>query len=295
MSDLGLRAAIHSLLAGDGALAAAVAGIFEAVPEGTDEPYVTVAVTLDAAGAGGRAYRAAVTIWSTRPGDKQANDIGALVAALLDGRVLPMDGGIEAVARLAATSRRLADDLSVLGLEQRYAVSLSHPSPLIMTGPLLMAPYAAFGLGHRLAPIDRGTLWRDVNGVGRHSGILGHRKYALTLSGGTMAPPAFAALWRGQAVTVGLPQALSVGVAAGTDSVVLERTPVAGSVTAVAEDGGSHAVTDVSGTTVTVAAHAGGPVWVSYRPELQMLVAAWSGAADAWRHGAPWEIQLVEV
>ncbi|MBL29558.1 MAG: hypothetical protein CMM50_18665 [Rhodospirillaceae bacterium] len=295
MSDLGLREAVYALLAGDSALGAVVTGVFEAVPEGTAEPYVTLATTLERTGHGGRTYRVEATVWSGEAGDKEANAVGASIAAVLDGRVVALDDGAEAVLRLVGTGRLRDDRLSLLGLVQRYEAVAAYASPLTITGPLLLAPYAALGVDCRLTPIDRGTLWRDVNGTARFSGILGHRKYRLTLSGGMVAPPAFAALWRGQAVTVGLPQAITVAVAAGTNSVVLERTPVAGSVAAVADDGSSHAVTDVSGATVTLAAHAGGPVWVRYRPELEMLVEDWSGAIAAWSHGTPWDMALVEV
>jgi len=296
MSDLGLLAAVHAALTDDAVLAAAVTGIHDAVPAGAAEPYVTLAVVLDEAGGEGRRYALDVTVWSAYAGSKEIGDIMALIAAVLDRRRLGLDSGATAHVRIAATEAERDAARGLGSGTQRYTVQASFASLLTLAGPSLLAPFAARGLRHRLEPADDGTVWRDVNGVARFSGLDGHRKFRLTLAGdGDIAPPAFEALWRGQAVTVGAATRLSVHVAAGTEVVELGRTPVAGSVAAETDAGDAHPVLDVDGATVTVAAHAGFGVWVRYRPALAMLVAGWSADLDEWRPGRPWSMTLLEV
>ncbi len=165
---------------------------------------------------------------------------------------------------------------------------------LEIAGPALLTRWSARGLDHTLEPVQRGEFWRDANG-GLHFAALPGTRYRLRVAGKDVKPPAFDGLWPGRAVTVTCAQRLAVVLAAGTDSVTLERDPAAGSVQAETFDGRGLGVAAVNGRDVTVESHPGGPVSVFYRPVLAMLVTNWSAGLEEWDGLKPWSLDLEEV
>ena len=95
---LALRRAIHARLAGDAELVRLLKGprVYEEPPRGAQPPYVAFgeATLRDWSDTSGAGHEQLVTllIWSGEPGAKQALDLGARVAALLDGAALALQG-----------------------------------------------------------------------------------------------------------------------------------------------------------------------------------------------------------
>ena len=165
---------------------------------------------------------------------------------------------------------------------------------LTLSGPALLTAWSARGLSHSLRPVKRTQTWRDLEGT-LHAASLPGSKYALSVEGSDVRPPAFAALWPGATLTVEPAQALAVTLEPGVDTVTLERDPAVGSVTAETVAGAPHGVTGVSGRTVTVEPHPEGRVTVRYRPVLSMMVTDWSTSLAEWDGKAPWSLSLEEV
>jgi hypothetical protein len=97
-SSLALQKAMRARLAGHEPLTALLGGaaIFDDVPQGTREPYVTFGeiATRDWSTKDGRGeeHFATLHVWSRERGKKQAYDIIAEIDAALDGAALTLDG-----------------------------------------------------------------------------------------------------------------------------------------------------------------------------------------------------------
>lgn len=141
-------------------------------------------------------------------------------------------------------------------------------STLLVLSSTGIPPYSARGLKQTLTPIGAAAnLKRTINGELLDLGDEVLRKYASSITGSDVDPPAMDMVWPGTAVTVTCIQELSQTDA--TD-VVLGRTPAGGSTR-----------------------HADG--FVFYRPVLSMKVVGWDSTIDEWGRVVDWTLNLEEV
>lgn len=90
-----LQAAIHARLSGDGALTAVIGtgAVFDRRMTGKPMPYIVLsAITTTDFGPGAEEHLVTIEVWSGAEGRKQAQDIAAIVKALLDGAALSLSG-----------------------------------------------------------------------------------------------------------------------------------------------------------------------------------------------------------
>lgn len=138
---------------------------------------------------------------------------------------------------------------------------------LALTG-IGVPPYSARGLHQTLQPISGSTqLRRTVNGVLADVGDPLFRKYASTITGNDIDPPAIDGVWGGLQLTVDCIAELSV--AESTDPVF--GRPLA-SAPARSEAG-----------------------FLFYRPRLVMLVTDFNVNRDEWGDATSWTLNLEEV
>ncbi|MCF8481985.1 MAG: hypothetical protein K9H25_16290 [Rhodospirillum sp.] len=171
---------------------------------------------------------------------------------------------------------------------------MSAPDTLLtLEGAAILGKWSARGASHTLTPLRRGEFWRDQGGTARFAPLPG-TKYALTVSASDVRPPAFAGLWPGQTVTATCASRLGAVLAPGVTGWTAERDFAPDWVRCHDETGADHPVTDISGRTITTAAH-DGPVTVVVRPVLTLMVRDWSLGLLEWDGRHPWRLVLEEV
>lgn len=148
-----------------------------------------------------------------------------------------------------------------------------------------IAPGSGRVLSQSLSPIrvtDPVRLW---DGTLKDMSRPAFRKYATSISGADMWPPAFGGLWVGMTLTVYC--AAELEQVAGT---AFERPHVPGSVIWRDSDGNDLAPVVGSETTPPP-----GAAWVVYRPILTVMVKGWSIERDEWGEVCSWSLDLEEV
>lgn len=156
-----------------------------------------------------------------------------------------------------------------------------------------LAPWSANGISETLKPEDSGEIRRTVSGKAVCTAIAETEKYGVSISCEDLSPPSFDGIFRGSPVTVECVSRHSANVATGDTSVTLGRTPVAGSITVIDEDGGDVAFT-VVGNVVSFSAQPK-EITVEYSPVLNCLVDTWSVDRDDFGASTSWSLDLVEV
>lgn len=130
-----------------------------------------------------------------------------------------------------------------------------------------VVPYSARGLTQSLAPIQAAQqLRRDVNGNSQDFSASQFRKFASTITGSDVAPPAINAVWPGTALTVECIAELAYETSTGGP----ERSEVPGS---SREEGD----------------------FTYYRPSLDMRVVSFSVQKNEWGAVVSWSLDLEEV
>lgn len=129
--------------------------------------------------------------------------------------------------------------------------------------------YSARGLTQTLEPIDSaGVVRRTINGSLVDLSDASFRKYRSTITGNDQLAPGFNGLWPGQVVTVDCIAELAYYTA--TSGATAERSVVSGS---------SRTEGD----------------WTYYRPQLTMMVTAFSMDTDEWGASCGWSLALEEI
>ena len=148
------------------------------------------------------------------------------------------------------------------------------PTLLVLSG-VGIPPYSARGLTETLAPIGAATqLRRTVNASLKDVSDPIFQKFAVSISGNDIDPPAMDMVWPGRQLVVDCITELSR--AASTDENTTEepgefgRPVVPGSITV--EEG-----------------------FVFYRPRLTMRVAGWTANSQEWQSITTWTLTLEEV
>lgn len=131
-----------------------------------------------------------------------------------------------------------------------------------------IAPYSTRGASQTLEPLGNASagLYRDVNGVLRSVGSTSFQKYKSTIQCQDQRPAILDGVWPGKTVTV---------------KCICELSYVT--------SGGSPARTVVSGSSRTEGS------LTYYRPELSMMVTAFSIQVDEWSGEVSWRMDLEEV
>ena len=128
-------------------------------------------------------------------------------------------------------------------------------------------PWSARGLTETLRPVAASAqLARDINGTMRDWGDTAFRKYALTISGSDLDPPAADMVWPGTELTVDCITELAYESMTGSPG----RTAVSGS------------EREADGFTF-------------YRPQLSMMVTGWSIQTDEYGAEIGWTLELEEI
>lgn len=138
---------------------------------------------------------------------------------------------------------------------------------LLVISPNGIPPYSARGLKQKLEPIDGTKVTaRTVNGTLIDLSPTQMRKFKSTITCQDQNPPAFDGLWPGMIVTVDCVKELSYLTAGGAPS----RTVVSGS-------------SRVDGD------------FTFYRPQLTMMVMAFTDTLEEWQAVEDWQLDLEEV
>jgi len=151
-----------------------------------------------------------------------------------------------------------------------------------------IAPGSGRALTQTLRPIRSGSLRRLANGelVARVRKSL--QKYQLSINFSDVFPPAFGALWEGDAVTVH--SAVEIQQKADVE---FERDPVPGSV--VWRDAKGKQIPVELGEDDDETEPPEGAVWVMYRPVLDCLVEGWDLDRDEYGEVVSATLNLQEV
>lgn len=141
-------------------------------------------------------------------------------------------------------------------------------------------PYSARGLTQTLQHIEAATVQRrTINGDLRDLADTVFRKYASTISGADVAPPAVDGVWPGKILTVDCIPRLSQLLDSSTTTEVPTTTEVETQLGRPFVPG-SVAIADG---------------FVTYRPRLSMMVTTWTMSEDEWAAGVTWSLGLEEV
>lgn len=155
---------------------------------------------------------------------------------------------------------------------------MTEPTILRLTG-MGVPPYSARGLTQTLQPIDAAAvLRRTINGTLLDLSDSAFRKFASTISGSDVAPPACDGVWPGKVLTVDcIPRLSLLDPATGTTTetiteltALLSRTPVPSTI--VQANG-----------------------FITYRPRLTLMVTGYTQSAEEWTAGVTWSMTLEEV
>jgi len=131
------------------------------------------------------------------------------------------------------------------------------------------SPYATRGLSQSVTPIPQAvSLARTVNGALVNLAATQFQKFAFSISGNDVDPPAFDGLWPGQATTLQCLVEFAIEGSIGTAG--FDRTPVTGS------------IREESGFTF-------------YRAEVACLVTGFSIERNEWGAATSWTLVLEEV
>ena len=154
-----------------------------------------------------------------------------------------------------------------------------------------LGPFSARGCTQTLSLLSQDILRRTINGNLICVGNGGHRKFVSIISCKDKAPPGFDGLWKGSLLKVGCIQSLTHVVPGSSEKVYLEREPMA-----------IH-LHEYSGKTWSV--ERGQDRWVgipqefpggflTYRPELKMVVQNYFLETDEWGLTVGWRLELEE-
>lgn len=132
-----------------------------------------------------------------------------------------------------------------------------------------VVPYSTRAATQTLEPIQQAfaNVYRDVNGTLRNAGGEQFQKYKSTISCTDQRPVALDGVWIGKVVTVSCVAHLSYPTSSGS---MLQRSVVSGS---SFEEGD----------------------WTFYRPQLTMMVTAFSTQTDEYGAEVSWTMSLEEV
>lgn len=138
-------------------------------------------------------------------------------------------------------------------------------------------PYSARGLTQTLQPIDAATSQRrTVNGALRDVSSSQFHKYASTISGADVAPPAIDGQWPGVTISVDCIPELAV----------LDPSPTTESTTE------EEALFDKPHVPGSIRRADG---FLFYRPRLTFMVRGFNLSAEEWTVGVTWTLDLEEV
>lgn len=155
----------------------------------------------------------------------------------------------------------------------------------------VLAPFSSRECTQTLTPISQGVLRRTINGILVCVSPGGHRKFASTISCKDKAPPAFDGMWIGTLVKVGCIQTMTHVVMGSSSKIQLEREAL------------SLHLYEYSGKTWTPEKMQDRWVFIpydfpggflTYRPELIMVVKNYFLETDEWGLTVGWKLELEE-
>lgn len=162
-----------------------------------------------------------------------------------------------------------------------------------------LPPLSARGCSEvlRLAPL--GEMKRTINGELIFIGEDSIKKYSCLIKGKDKAPPALEGLTRGQKVTVGCLSYLTQKFISKepNQTVALERDPIPHSLYAFTSERNAIDLSEIKKRTVTFSSSLpeGQEIYLSYRPQLEMIVIDLGTETDEWNLTCGWYLKLEEI
>jgi hypothetical protein len=160
-------------------------------------------------------------------------------------------------------------------------------------------PFSARGCQQILRPLKTGELKRTIDGRLIYIGTERHHKYQSTIYCNDKRSFAHEGFWRGAEVKIGCIQRLwqKYDKKNSLRTLLLERSPVGGSVFVIDMDGKTIPIEMVKGRIIKFkdepAQNEG--YFASYRPELTMVVTDFFLHTDEWGMESGWQLDLEEV
>lgn len=158
-----------------------------------------------------------------------------------------------------------------------------------------LPPQSARGCIQTLSLLEKGHFYRTINGRLLYSGTPVH-KYYTKIECRDKNSPGLEGLERGQSALMGCLVRWNHTLPDSQESVLLSRWPVDGSVIAYDQD--FHVlpcIVQERFVSVSRPKEKEGPVFVSYRPLLSVLVQSYTLQSEEWGKGIRWSLEALEV
>lgn len=162
------------------------------------------------------------------------------------------------------------------------------------TNQSFMTSYSGSNCTQTITPILAGKLQRTINGKLIYLGTTTHHKYRTSIMGKDKSPLALDGVWKGEVVKVDFIQRLSQGIPSHYKRVTLYRSPVEKSVQLFGKEGKRMEALSIAGSIIDLPLNFSGG-FVSYRPQMTMMVKDYSLETNEWGHAVGWRLDLEEI